>query len=362
VSVMTDWSLYSTLRAGGAPTLLSNIPPGSYPVEIASQDGIVYWIEKTNFIVGGSLKAVPEAGGSEQLISQGLSDPVTMSLSGSFVYVAENNYEGTDFDQGVVGQLSRVPLVGGTGEVLVSGLSAGSITGNYVFPFIIDETGIFVLDRRSLKKLPLTGGLPTVLDFVSTFYTKDSSLCTDGNYVYYFNGTDTLRMVPVNGGNPSTLATVQLTAPLTAPLIRKAGNFVYWWDGSNVWSVALDNFVVKTVISGVERLTDFQIDGTHIYLAEDSRISRMPLTGGDRVVLAQVDVTHLALDGSVIYWLDSTGRQVGRLPKNGGAPLILYDSWLEQSISQLGPIIDNDYVYWVSWDRDDIATILRTAK
>ena len=362
VAVMTDGFVYSAPRAGGALTLLASIGPGNYPVDLACQDGIVYWIEKNNLIEGGTLKTRAAAGGSEQIVMQGLSDPVAMSLSGSFAYVAENNYEGMEFDLGVVGRLSRVSLAGGTLKVLVSGLSAGYITGDYVFPFVIDQAGIFVLDRRSLKKFPLTGGTPMVLDYVSTFSSKDSSISTDGSYVYYFNGIDALRKVSVNGGSPSTLATVQLVGPLTSPLIRQAGNYVYWWDGNTVWSVALNSLVIRPVIIAVDRITDFQVDTTHIYLAEDSRISRMSLTGGGRAVLAEMDATHLALEGAHIYWLDSTGRQIGRLPKNGGSPQIFYDSWAEQSVAQRGPIIDNDYVYWVSWDRDDVGTILRTPK
>lgn len=93
-------------------------------------------------------------------------------------------------------------------------------------------------------------------------------------------------------------------------------------------------------------ITDFKVDDTHVYLADESgQIFSLPITGGKGTLLTTVAAAYnrgltLALDDANVYF--ASGGLVGKLPKVGGAATTLASGTSPGS----GLVIAGSTLYW----------------
>jgi hypothetical protein len=101
-------------------------------------------------------------------------------------------------------------------------------------------------------------------------------------------------------------------------------------DGS-VASINITSGGSTTVVSGLCEPSAIALDDTYVYVAHkrkvgtvfDPYISRVPRAGGTLVDLALLGASKLAVDGTNVYTLSTSGGAVHSLPKAGGSVALL---------------------------------------
>jgi hypothetical protein len=149
--------------AGGAVTVLVDQGPGGIstsPIFLGS-NGNLYWVSSTNAFL-----SVSSLGGPLGVIAQ-------VGVSQDFVIDAANAY----FLDLATGNISKLPLAGGTPTPLATGLPSA-----VPLPLMLDGTYLYWLDSANIAKVPVAGGsaIP-VLDFNFT----GAALAIDGTSVYW---------------------------------------------------------------------------------------------------------------------------------------------------------------------------------
>jgi hypothetical protein len=128
---------------------------------------------------------------------------------------------------------------------------------------------------------PLTGGSATKLASTSA-----AALAADGTNVYYVAGSNAgpgvVGFVPLSGGSPTLLASGRIGS-LVAVAVDDQN--VYWIEG----------------------------EGT----IQRGAVAAVPKAGGQVTVLASglSDPLAIAVDGSGIYFANTAGGTIGRIPK-----------------------------------------------
>lgn len=274
----------------------------------------VYWTGKHD----GSLWRAPLNGSSGPTkLGGGQGDGRGIVLNGGFVYWAN---QGNPL---MTGTIQKMPVAGGTPEVLVSekglemlavtpthlfwsgtphttdpnyvrkkALSAGSTPATiassdfYSWRVACDQKNVYAVnDNGVLMKFSLTGEAPTII----TKAASDAQhMAVAGGYVYYTNDfSGTVERVPIGGGAPET-----------------------FYDGSD---------------EGVSSTYGITVDDKYVYWTEDSEgiIRKAPLSGGpwkasSTTVLAVVQggmPQGIAVDGAYVYWANYFGGSVMKTPK-----------------------------------------------
>lgn len=131
---------------------------------------------------------------------------------------------------GMLAQIKRVPLVGGTAVVMATSPASGARD------LLTDGTTLFWVDGGGVRSMPVVGGE------VSTLYADAfiSRIALDENYVYF--GQDYLVMrVPKSGGTPQTVASTN--GRVSALYVEGGGSQQAFWgdqDGG-VYGVRTDH-------------------------------------------------------------------------------------------------------------------------
>lgn len=136
---------------------------------------------------------------------------------------------------------------------------------------------------------------------------------------------------------------------------------VYWSQGNTIRRRAKgggDSIVLTKTTAAPSRLA---VDGTHVYWTESSsgNIGRVPKVGGSAEILAAGEVKPfaLAVDADAVYWATMMGNVIRLGMQGGGAPQTLTD--LAWNCSDLA--LDDDAVYWSDGINDgNLGRILKT--
>jgi hypothetical protein len=196
-----------------------------------------------------------------------------------------------------------------------------------------------------------------------------SALAVDSASVYWTNmnmnptGSSGVFKVPLNGGAVTQLSTTLYSAQLQGIGIAVDGTNVYWNDdvgsGGSLLSVPVGGGATTTLVSGTA-FEDVKVDATNVYWAGNmggavnaGTIMKMPKSGGSPVTLVSGlrSPNGLAVDGTSVYWTDTSGSGTGTVrsvPVAGGVAVTLASGL----ISPFGIAVDGSSVYWNDQDLD----------
>jgi hypothetical protein len=256
------------------------------------------------------------------------SPPIDITVDSTSVYW-------TDSD----GDVMKTPICGGASVVLAQG--QGWLKG-----IAVDSTSVYWAGASGVSKVPLGGGTPELLAAGS----QVSALAVDAAYVYWsdlvVDAVAVIRSVPVGGG---ALATLAAEAGAPSSFIALDTTSVYWVSGGQALVRALKTGgAVTTLIPSIGGGGPIAVDATQVYFpgTGDEMFSVMsePKAGGAASELAvdQSGLTRFALDGTTVYWVDGLLGTIVSAPTAGGAHVILAES--NGAISGLA--VDGTSVYW----------------
>jgi len=241
-----------------------------------------------------------------------------------------------------VATVSKLPVNGGEPTALASGTDYGSALAldrdNVYWTTLFDwtsEDGAIFRDGKVMK-VPLNGGEPSTL---ASGLIRPAAIALDEAHVYWaesgHSGSDgEVMAVPLDGGAPNALA-IWLVAPSS---VAVGGPEVYWSIPGGLFDrtgqvVGLPIFgVPMTLASGLSAPSGLVVDATRLYFEANGAIMSMPLGGGPltTIVPATDSPGAFAIDDASVYWLtdqeDSDGGRVARVmktPLGGGDSTIL---------------------------------------
>jgi hypothetical protein len=267
-------------------------------VHIAIDDERVFFsVDNGN----GTIRSVDKTGGTSTTLAGGQQSVVDIVVDASYVYIAaQHSYDS-------VSHISRVPVTGGTVELLVSGelgVSGLAVAGSMLYWTRHDAMGRGTLMRRSIA-----GG---VAESLASSNESLGLLISDGLSVFWQDygqtcESDAILMSLAVGGGPVEELTPAMGCGYTLA-----------FDSSNVY------WTKK--VGGLQA------------------VGAIPKSGGSAVTIATLSGTPggLAVDDSHVYWADTYGGQILRAPLSGGAPETV-------ASSQLSPnevAVDDTHVYW----------------
>jgi hypothetical protein len=189
-----DGSVNKVPKGGGAVTILASGFPLAegggtslfdvyFPKGIALDASYVYWGEQVGL---GAIRRVPKMGGPVLDLGRGQGfGPNSIVMDAGFIYGVDGS------------KASRLPIAGGTVQVLASGL---------VNPFsaVLDAGSLYWVELTSpsgkVAKIPKAGG--TVTTLVSNL-DNPKNVALDDTFAYFTTSPDGLQKVLKSGGTPA---------------------------------------------------------------------------------------------------------------------------------------------------------------
>lgn len=195
----------------------------------------------------------------------------------------------------------------------------------------VDRTNLYWTDFDSLKKVPLAGGEPTTL---ATNLGALARVLVDERYVYvgYVDGPSdsagrhqpsAVMRVPIEGGTPVTLVSGGSTNAIAIDR-----DYLYWTDqhAGFVSKVLLAGGDAVELASGQDSPRAITVDDVNVYWANRGGIiMKAPREGGvpARVAVVSDDLmVDIVVDPTDIYALSGgdTGGSLFAIPIEGGTP------------------------------------------
>jgi hypothetical protein len=286
--------------------------------------------------------------------------PATTSNASEVFVGSDNNlFAGTGGGTTVFADDLRV-FEAGSGDC-ISTLADGLVN---VGGLALDESNIYWVESpfpgNIVKRIPKTGGTPTVVAGTPTFGCCATDIEVDASSVYWsstfgYGGGYVWKAEKGGVDGPVT----ELTGANQPADIAVDSAFVYWAEdnGGPDWTQG-----VRRVPSGggsIETLTTtgfplsvLLVDGSvyfsyQLVMSSQSRIGVVPKGGGGVTDVAETGSRASAMvsDGTHIYWTEFDAGAVKRMPIGGGAVTTLA-SGLQQPWRIA---VDSTRVYWVEW-------------
>jgi hypothetical protein len=161
----STWSIMKMPLRGGTPTKLvsgSDSLGTSFAVDATS----VYW---TTWQVGkSSLMKAPLGGGAPITLASAASPIWSIAVDAAIVYWTTFNQAPVPVDAAV----TKVPTGGGTAVTLATRRTRSTSS---LFGITVDATSVYWLEDGAVMEVPLAGGTPTVLAWISTEPSLDNA-------------------------------------------------------------------------------------------------------------------------------------------------------------------------------------------
>jgi hypothetical protein len=297
ISVLSSNTLFSQVITTLA-TGLSN------PNSIVTDSSFVYWIEYGS----GTVKRVPNNGGSVTTLATGLVSPTGIALDSVNVYFGENYGLNS-------ARIKRAPKTGGSVATIVNNLySISQLCMDNVYIYFSDFNG------NQIQQIPKIGGTVVTL---STQTTSPTKLVLDNSNVYWteFTNPGAVKKVPKTGG-----ATVTLAFNSNSLGIAIDNNFVYWTENvytnqGKVNKVPLNGGASVTLAQGLNNAWDLCIDNYNAYWVEDrtnGAVKQVAFSDTSEYIFTNSAAEPVAItsDAIYIYWIERNGGTNGSLKKS----------------------------------------------
>ncbi len=305
------------------------------PADLAIGGPQVYWTETICCGHGqtGSVKKVPVAGGKITVLAANVEAPGPIAVSGPEVFWGEGGPTGLAEGFGRIAKVSE----GGAVTTVAGGISSDAP------PIAVDDLNIYVADRFTIKKIPLSGGQP---EKIAAAGSTVVDLAADNSNVYWIEDpVSTVRRVDVSGGPITTITSG--TGPAGRLVIDGAN--IYWVDHyDTIRTIGLMSRFESVIAGGLQYVTDIAVDSGTVYFLESNGrdIRAVAASGGPaaRLVSFINPPGSMAVDRTNLYWADQGG--VGEVSRRGGPPTVVAtdlasDPRLPNSIAA-----DGLNVYW----------------
>jgi hypothetical protein len=280
------------------PVVLASgqVAPGAVALDGAN----VYWLTtgapSASNPWTGSVMKMPKAGGSPTAIitpaidPEACNHPVELVVTGASIFWTTHGQPPTGSTT-YTGGVYAAPLSGGSDTgVYFNGTWAGSIINDATNLYWIYFGGSGTGGTPLIMKRAISGGAPSTLATLASGGPNPSALATDGVNVYWPDpASGTISKAAISGAGSSAIAWVQPN-PVR---ITYVGGRIYWTN-----------------------------QGTSATGFADGAVMTMATTGGTPTAFAssQQMAYWIVNDGTSLFWVTNTMRNVMRAPIAGGTP------------------------------------------
>jgi len=159
--------------------------------------------------------------------------------------------------------IKRVPLTGGPATVLttVTDIDVANSHRNLV----TDGVNLYWQDVHSVRKMPIHGGVVTVLDEASPNTPTAGLALQNGNLIYA--SVTAIRFVPVGGTTTPPSARTIATAAERVTALHSVLGFIYWGEQNGAIRVVTSGSPPQTIstISGVPTSISTSVHGAGVF-------------------------------------------------------------------------------------------------
>lgn len=294
-----------------APLAGQSVVALSRPNGLIASTGNLYWTSTAADEFGADVSTVWRAGknnvpGSEIALYREFGDDrffgdIVFANPGTFYgyFVASYSTAG-----GIISQIKRVPLTGGTAVVIANSPAAGARD------LRTDGSTLYWIDAGGIRSVALAGGA------VTTLFSDPAvgRISLDNDFVYF--GEEFLVMrIPKTGGAPQTV--VSTNGRVSALHVDPGIGWVFWGEkegGVRGMRAAFGSPVLtfQPPASGRE-VNSVGWDGTRVLWADclqpgntNCRIRQRQLGITRSLVVGTVGIRHLQWDPASLYWGDAS--------------------------------------------------------
>ena len=222
----------------------------------------------------------------------------------------------------------------------------------------LNANGVYWTAQDSILGMPLGGGTPVELIRMPDFTFGPADIAVNATHVFWTDGENpgSIARVPLEGGLPTVLASGD---PLTGTgAIAIDDTHVYWADSntfegatsSSVMKVPLDGGTVTVLASGLDRVADIAVYGDQLYFVINTpdvqSVARVGVEGGPVATLAANHANCVSADATGVY-IAGAGQYknaVVRYPLEGeGETLVGGGAFFPTSIA-----LGTNSVFWSS--------------
>lgn len=307
------------------------------PADIAVGDGGVYWTETVCCGHGqkGSIKEVPAAGGKILILAAGVDAPGPIALGGHEVFWGEGGTTG--LAEGF-GRIANVPQHGGGAvRTVASGISSD------MPPIAVVGRDIFVADKFTIKRIPLSGGQA---EKMTTADSNVADIAADGRNVYWIEDPlSAVMMEKITGGPVITLTTGR--GPAGRLVVDSSS--IYWVDHyDTIKKIGISSRAESIIGQDLGYVSDIAVSGINVFFLESNSrdIRKIPSYGGPSLTLVSFinPPGSITADMSNLYWVDETG--VGEVSANGGPPEAVATNLASDPLVPNYIAMDGANIYW----------------
>ena len=262
----------------------------------------------------------------------------------------------------VDGTISRVPLIGGTAEQIVT----MGVTGQQTEMLVLFGSELYwtTYSAQSVLKAPKAGGTATPLSSIEHVAYGIASNGTDVFWANHYQSTNSIGHALVSGAtavNPVIAGTPQVNYPT---YVQVDDTYIYWanagttgTDGS-VYRAKLDGSLPVALAKNQGPVYGIAIDDTTVYFTTtNGLVASVPKSSDGSVAPTTLDQGsynyNIVVDATDIYWLDEGKNALRHRAKSGTAAETIASTQLTGidpsiSVSTTYLTLDATHVYWVA--------------
>jgi len=268
----------------------------------------VYWADQAS---GNRVMKVAKTGGAASVVASGGSARTCVIVDAANAYFTDDGNP----DAGTAGDVLKAPLGGGNATSIAADhvKSRLATDGTYLY-WITDQYGpmdMMFSGKDALVRMPVGGGTIDVLyNDLST--PEAEELFVDTANVYYSDGAAVTARAKAGGGAPTKFGMGTLHG---TPFVTDGTRLVIV-EATGVGQGSLVLFHVdgtgRTVLTTTSA-TPLAVDDSGVYANQSGHLIRFSLDGKSTTQLTALGPRALALDATSIYFTD--GAAILKLPK-----------------------------------------------